>query len=129
MQKSSHCPQRSTNGKSLNASKRTLCWQWNHRCVPGERQTPLENLRCDALCKCWGSAPIANLRLTGRVYTRLGRAQAQRGRITEALATLRTALKPVEEQQDVWDIAEVERRPAALSVAQQQSIAVAPSRH
>ena len=66
------------------------------------------------------SEAAGNLRLTGRVYHRLGRAQAQRGQTTEALATLHTALDLAEEQQDVRGIAEAERSLAALYVSQQQ---------
>ena len=61
-----------------------------------------------------------NLRLTGQIYNRLGRARAQRGDTGEALDDLRAALDLAEEQQDTRGVAEAQRTLAAIYVTQQQ---------
>ena len=67
----------------------------------------------------------ATLRLTSRLYTRLGRAQAQQGQTTEALESLRVALDLAEEQQDRRGVAEAQRSLAALYLGQGQIEAAA----
>jgi len=60
------------------------------------------------------------LRLTGRVYNRLGRAKAQSGQTNEALNDLRAALALADEQQDVRGVVEAQRTLAAIYVVHQQ---------
>ncbi len=61
-----------------------------------------------------------NLRLTGQIYTRLGRAKAQNGQTNEALEDLRAALELADEQQDQRGVAEAQRNLAAIYVGQQK---------
>ncbi|MGH2485418.1 MAG: tetratricopeptide repeat protein, partial [Ktedonobacterales bacterium] len=55
-----------------------------------------------------------NRRLVGQVYTRLGRAFAQAGRIDDALAELRAAYQIASGQQDARGVAESQRSLAAV---------------
>jgi len=61
-----------------------------------------------------------NLRLTGQIYNKLGRAKAQSGQTVEALEDLRAALELADEQQDTRGVAEAQRTLAAIYVSQQK---------